>query len=266
MALKDVQARRDVRGIALDQVGISDLRCPISVLQPDGKWQRTVATACMSVDLPKRFKGTHMSRFVEVLETYRDEITGWKLHDILRDIQATLTARTARIDLRFPYFIERAAPVTGAKALMDYACSFAGTIEASCISLTLGVEVPVTSVCPCSKEISDYGAHNQRGTVSIKARPVDWAVDADRIVWLEDLIEVAEGSASCPVYPLLKRPDERYVTMKAYESPVFVEDIVRNAAVRLRDDPRIAWFAVSAKNAESIHHHDAFASVEMGEP
>jgi GTP cyclohydrolase I len=252
----------DARGIALDQVGVMDLRYPIVVLDREHERQHTIARLTMSVNLPHDFKGTHMSRFVEALNEHRGEITMRTLPALLDELKQRLNAESARVQVRFPYFVEKAAPQTGAKALMDYECCFIGETNGMNEDFVLRVEVPVTSLCPCSKEISEYGAHNQRGILSIDVRSATGKDGAPRIIWIEELIAVAENSASAPVYPLLKRPDERHVTMQAYDNPVFVEDMVRNVAVQLRDDERIAWFRVHALNHESIHNHGAFASVE----
>lgn len=250
--LEDVQNRTDHRLVPIEQVGVSDLRYPITVLDRAAESQRTVATITLSVGLPQDTKGTHMSRFVHVLERHRGEIKVRTLPDVPRDLKTTLEAEPARIEVCFPYFLERRAPVSGASALVDYQCSFLGEINGGEMDFVLGVDVPVTSLCPCSKAISEYGAHNQRGFVRIEIRSIE-------IVWIEELIDVAEASASTPVYALLKREDERHLTMPAYDNPVFVEDMVRDAAVRLREDARITWFRVRAENHESIHNHNAFA-------
>jgi GTP cyclohydrolase I len=255
LTIVDVQNRPDHRGIALDQVGVRDIRCPIVVLDRTAERQQTVATISMAVSLPHHFKGTHMSRFVEVLNEHRGEITIRTIPALLDDLKRRLNAERARVEVRFPYFLERTAPVSGATALMDYQCVFTGEANGAESDFVLAVEVPVTSLCPCSKEISEYGAHNQRGHVSIEVR-------SSALIWIEELIEVAESAASAPVYPLLKRVDERYVTMLAYDNPVFVEDMVRNAAVALERDQRIRWFRVQAVNQESIHNHSAFAQIE----
>lgn len=252
--LHDVQSQPDDREIAIEQVGVSQLRYPVTVLDRAAESQRTVATIALSVGLPHDAKGTHMSRFIQVLENHRGEITVRTLPALLADLKTTLDAESARIEVEFPYFLERCAPASGAKALMDYQCSFVAEANGCELDFVLGVAVPVSSVCPCSKAISEYGAHNQRGTIRLETRSAG-------IVWIEELIEVAEGSASSPVYALLKRSDERHLTMRAYENPVFVEDMVRNAAVRLKADPRILWFRVRAENQESIHNHNAFAQV-----
>lgn len=259
--MQDVQSLRDHRGLELDRVGVSGLCHPIVVLDRTTEKQRTVGTFSMSVSLPGEQKGTHMSRFVEVLNDHHGEVTMRTVPRILRDLRDRLDAGTARITVEFPYFLERAAPVSGARALMDYHCAFDGALHEGVDDFVLRVRVPVTSLCPCSKAISERGAHNQRGYITISLRS---ELDADgepRLVWIEELIEVAERSASAPVYPLLKRPDEAYVTVQAYDNPVFVEDMVRNVARRLQDDPRVAWFEVHAENHESIHNHAAFAQV-----
>lgn len=257
----DVQGRADDRGIPIDQVGVTDLRYPIVVLDRRNERQFTVAQISMSVALPHHFKGTHMSRFIEILNDHRGEITMWTLPDILGDLKGRLDAESARVEVRFPYFVEKNAPVSGARALMDYECWFVGEINGRRDDFVLGVKVPVKSLCPCSKEISDYGAHNQRGEISIETRSALAAEEKRELIWIEELIEVAERSGSAPVYPLLKRADERHVTMQAYDNPVFVEDMVRNVAAQLRVDERIQWFQVHAVNHESIHNHSAFAKI-----
>jgi GTP cyclohydrolase I len=256
--MEDVQNRHDKRGIPINKVGVSNLRYPIIVLDQSQEKQQTVARISMSVNLPHHFKGTHMSRFVEVLNEHHGDMTIWTLPKILHKLKKRLNAESAHIKLIFPYFIERSAPASGAKALMDYQCTFIGeTISGDGDEFILRVKVPVTSLCPCSKKISDYGAHNQRGevTIEVKCQP-------DQMIWIEEVVEIAEQSASAPVYALLKRPDERHVTMQAYDNPVFVEDIVRNVALRLQEDKRVVWFRVNAENYESIHNHNAFAMVE----
>lgn len=264
--MDDVQNHPDERRIAIDQVGVTDLRCPIVVLDRQFQQQQTVATITMSVNLPHHFKGTHMSRFVEVLNEHRGEVTMRTLPAILQELKQRLQAESARMKVAFPYFLERAAPASGARALMDYECSFMGDLNGAHADFVLGVHVPVTSLCPCSKAISDYGAHNQRGLISIEVRSTTSPTGEPELIWIEELVELAERSASAPVYPLLKRSDERHVTMQAYDNPVFVEDIVRNVAVRLQEDPRVAWFQVHVVNHESIHNHSAFARLEWRRP
>jgi GTP cyclohydrolase I len=256
--LRDVQNLGDERGLAIDYVGVSDLRYPIVVLDRKAESQHTVASISLSVGLPHCFKGTHMSRFIEVLHEHRGEVTVRTMPVILRALRERLEAETARVEVRFPYFIEKEAPVTGARGLMDYECAFKAEANGSLHDFVVEVRVPVTSLCPCSKAISDYGAHNQRGLITIEVR----SAPASEIVWIEELVAVAERAGSAPVYPLLKRADERHVTMQAYDNPVFVEDMVRGVAARLLEDPRITWFSVEAVNAESIHNHAAFARLE----
>lgn len=261
--IEDVQSRPDARRIPIDQVGVSDLRYPIVVLDRDHGRQHTIAQVSAAVSLPHHFKGTHMSRFIEVLDKHRGELTMRTLPAILCELKARLDAESALLTVRFPYFLERRAPVSGAAALMDYDCSFTGEANGGQVDFVLSIRVPVTSLCPCSKAISDYGAHNQRGYVTIEIRSADSPDGQPAIVWLEELIEIAERAASAPVYPLVKRVDERFITMQAYDNPVFVEDIVRAVAAELRADARIAWFRVHAVNHESIHHHNAFAELSM---
>jgi GTP cyclohydrolase I len=264
--VEDVQNRPDDRQVPIDQVGVCDLRYPITVLDLQRETQQTVARLTMSVSLPHHFKGTHMSRFIEVLNRHRGEVTMRTLPDMLRDLKKRLHAERAQMTVEFPYFLERSAPTSGARSLMEYECSFQAESNGVEETFALSVCVPVTSLCPCSKAISAYGAHNQRGYVTIEVRPVRQPGHEPALVWIEELVAVAEESASAPVYPLLKRADERHVTMQAYDNPVFVEDIVRGVAVRLQADPRVAWFRVRAVNHESIHAHNAFASVEWARP
>lgn len=262
LPLADVQNRQDLRGIAIDRVGVRDLRYPIIVMDRAQGQQHTVAQISLSVSLPHHFKGTHMSRFLEVMNEHRGEVTVASLPALLRDLRERLVAEAAQIKVQFPYFMERAAPVTAATGMMDYDCRFVGTLGEAELDFVLGVRIPVTSLCPCSKEISDYGAHNQRGHIDISLRTEPDASGHPQVVWIEEVVDLADSCASSPVYPLLKRPDERHVTMQAFDNPAFVEDIVRDVAVRLRQDPRINWFKVDVINQESIHNHNAFAEVE----
>lgn len=264
--MEDVQNRPDDRQVPIDQVGVCDLRYPITVLDRRLGAQQTVARLTMSVSLPHHFKGTHMSRFIEVLNRHRGEMTMRTLPEMLRELKQRLQAESARVEATFPYFLERAAPVSGARSLMEYETSFLAEANGGREDFVLGVRVPVTSLCPCSKSISDYGAHNQRGYVTVEVRGAHLPGQAPAFIWVEELIDVAEASASAPVYPLLKRRDERHVTMQAYDNPAFVEDLVRGVAVRLQADPRVAWFRARAVNHESIHAHNAFASVEWARP
>jgi GTP cyclohydrolase IB len=264
--LADIQSHLDEREVPIDRVGVADLRWPIVVLDRQQQRQPTVASVSMSVSLPHHFRGTHMSRFIEVLNGHRGELTMRTMPVILRELRERLEADSARMEVSFPYFLERVAPVSRASAVMDYNCSFVGESNPSGEDFVLGVNVPVTSLCPCSKAISDYGAHNQRGIVEVQVRSERGSDGELKLIWIEELVEVAETSASAPVYPLLKRADERHVTMHAYNHPAFVEDIVRNVAVRLRVDSRVAWFRVAVRNMESIHNHAAFAVVEWKRP
>lgn len=264
--MHDVQNHADTREVPIDKVGVCNLRYPIVVLDRCRESQGTTAALSMSVNLPHQFKGTHMSRFIEVLNRHRGEVTMRTLPLILEDLKTRLHARSAHIEVAFPYFLERCAPVSGAVALMDYQCQFTAEANGGTSKFMLSVVVPVTSLCPCSKAISDYGAHNQRGEVTLEVQPRQTADGGAAMIWIEELIDVAESSASSPVYALLKRPDERHVTMQAFDNPVFVEDIVRNAAIKLQADERVQWFRVRALNHESIHNHDAFAEIMWERP
>jgi len=262
--LEDVQGRPDDRQLPIGEVGISGLRYPVTAWDRENGSQATVAEVSMSVDLRADVKGAHLSRFVEVLEDSDVTLSPQAIPVILGNLQQRLAARRAGFSADFPFFIRRSAPVTGVTARMDYQCRLSGRSDGSGTVTTVGVRVPVTSVCPCSKAISDYGAHNQRGYITLRVRPRDEG-DGPVTVWAEDLIEIAEASASSPVFPLLKRPDERYVTMQAHDHPVFVEDMVRAAAGALSDDDRMTWFSVEAVNDESIHNHAAFARIDSAQ-
>ncbi len=309
--LTDVQNSKDGRGIAIDKVGIKNLHYPISVLDKAKSFQHTVADINMYVDLPHYFKGTHMSRFLEVLNEYRGEISIVNFPDILRKIKKVLNAGSASVEIEFPYFIEKTAPVSGKKSLMEYICYYNGTIKdgkaaapkqekaeingikrsvaikrseikvsaikgsefnsdpfiadkkestyAPCTDdesvIIIGVKVPINTLCPCSKEISKYGAHNQRGIVSV-------SIEFDKLIWFEDIIADVESCASSPIYSLLKREDERFLTEHAYENPMFVEDVARCVAGILKKNKNIKWFRVEAENFESIHNHNAYAMIE----
>lgn len=261
--LHDVQARPDDRGVALDEVGVRGLRYPLTVQEPDGTSQQTIADISMSVNLSPEVKGAHLSRFLEAMIDSGRELSIRSGYVLVAELTDRLEASAAAIEFRFPYFLERIAPVSGARALMDYQVGL--RVETSVDDgerCWVQVDVPIATVCPCSKEISDYGAHNQRGTAVIRVRPVREAgADNPLSAWVRDLIEVGEAGASSPLYPLLKRPDERYVTMQGYENPVFVEDVVRQAVCALKADPRVAWYSVEASTDESIHNHAAYAAV-----
>jgi len=253
--MPDMQQSRDDRNIAIDKVGVKDIRYPIVVQDKHHEEQHTVARVNMFVDLPHHFKGTHMSRFIEVLNLYHGEISVNNLETILAEMKKRLEAGSAHLELEFPYFIEKRAPASGARGLMEYQCRMLGILGEH-FDFVLEVSVPVTSLCPCSKEISERGAHNQRSMVNVKIRYRDH-------IWLEDLIEWVEGCASAPVYSLLKREDEKAVTEQAYDNPMFVEDMVRAITEKLKSVPEITWFQVQCENFESIHNHSAYAQVEF---
>ncbi len=256
--MKDVQNEPDHRNVAINKVGIKNLRYPVTVLDRDKGKQHTVAYINMYVDLPHECKGTHMSRFVELLHLFRPELSLKTFSDILTQMKSHLDARSAHIEVTFPFFIEKHAPVSRCAGLMDYTCRLVGSINSSKLDLVSEVQVPISSVCPCSREISARGAHNQRGMVHLRTR-------FKRFIWIEDMIELVEKTASCDVYSVLKRADEKYVTERGFSNPKFVEDIVRDIAVALKADKNITWFDVSVENFESIHNHNAYAYIASGE-
>ena len=257
--MKDIQSERDYRNVAINKVGIKDLRYPVTVLDRNRGKQHTVASINMYVDLPHEYKGTHMSRFVEMLHLFRPNIALKTFSEILTQMKEHLNAESAHIEVTFPYFIEKKAPVTHSPGLMDYTCRLVGSINsAGRVDLISEVIVPISSVCPCSKEISSDGAHNQRGMVHLRTR-------FKRFIWIEDMIELVERAASCEVYSVLKRSDEKYITEKGYYNPKFVEDIVRDIAVELKADKNITWFTVAVENFESIHNHNAYAFIAGGQ-
>ncbi|OIQ82161.1 GTP cyclohydrolase FolE2 [mine drainage metagenome] len=253
--IEDVQNTPDVRHLAIDKVGIKSIRHPVMVKDKTGGVQHTVAMFNMYVHLPHNFKGTHMSRFVEILNMNEREISIENFEGILREMVKRLEANSGHIEMTFPYFISKAAPISGVRSLLDYEVTFIGEIKNGDYQITVKVLVPVTSLCPCSKKISDYGAHNQRSHVTITARINDF-------IWVEDLIRVVEEQASSELYGLLKRPDEKYVTEHAYDNPKFVEDMVRDVAAQLNLDDRIDSYVVESENFESIHNHSAYALIE----
>jgi len=256
--MKDIQSQFDHRNIPIDKVGIKNLKYPITVLDRKNNFQHTVASINMYVDLPHNYKGTHMSRFVEMLHLFRPEVSLKKISVILEEMKKYLNAASANIEVTFPYFIEKKSPISKSVGLMDYMCRFLGSSDPSGkIDLVSVVVVPISSVCPCSKEISDVGAHNQRGQVMLSTR-------FKKFIWIEDMIELVEGTASCEVYSVLKRSDEKHVTETGYNNPKFVEDIVRDVAEKLKQDSNITWYSVSAENFESIHNHSAYASITSG--
>jgi GTP cyclohydrolase IB len=257
MALKDTQNERDDRNIAIDRVGVRALRFPLRIRDRDQQEQHTVALVSLAVDLPHQYKGTHMSRFVEALHAHGQVIDVKGITSLPRELLQKLNADSAHVEFRFPYFRSKAAPVTKVKGLLDYGVIFEVNVRGSGrIDFIATVEVPVATLCPCSKAISERGAHNQRGMVTFSVR-------FDQPIWLEDLIELVEASASCQLYSALKRPDEKFVTEAAYDNPVFVEDLVRNVAQKAKKHPHILWFKVEAENFESIHNHNAYAMIEQ---
>jgi GTP cyclohydrolase I len=252
--MRDVQKSRDTRNIPINKVGVKDISYPIVVMDKCRELQHTVARVNMYVDLPHHFKGTHMSRFIEVFNSYRENIGLNNMETILAKMKEKLGADCAHLEIEFPYFIEKKAPVSGAVSLMEYTCEFVGSLT-TVLDFVLGIKIPVTSLCPCSKELSRYGAHNQRSIVTLKVRYRDF-------VWIEDLVDIIETCGSSPVYSLLKRVDEKFVTERAYENPRFVEDIVREATLKLSEIDNITWFSVEVENFESIHKHSAYAAIE----
>jgi GTP cyclohydrolase I len=253
-ALKDTQSLVDTRNVRIDGVGIKDIKYPITIQTGSGLMQ-TAATLSMTVSLPANVKGTHMSRFVELLEEQEEVLDQNRFHSLVQEMLARLGADSGSVEMSFPYFTRKSAPVSGIKSLLDHEVCWTGDISSEGVySFSAQVKVPVTSLCPCSKSISKYGAHNQRSQISIKAR-LGGHMDMD------ELISIAESSSSCGVYGLLKRVDEKYVTERAYENPKFVEDLVRDLAIALDDDPRILGYIVEVENYESIHNHSAFAKI-----
>jgi len=252
----DVQNQEDHRNINIDKVGVKNIRYPLTVMDRENDFQHTVATINMYVNLPRKFKGTHMSRFIEILNEFYGHLDIREFSKILEAMQERLEAQSAHLEITFPYFIEKKSPVTDTTGLMEYGCRVIGSLDQrKGYDLIVEVNVPITTVCPCSREISNHGAHNQRGMARL-------AVRFRKFVWIEDLVRVVEEAASCEVYSLLKRPDEKYVTERGYENPKFVEDVVRDIAAQLKPDPNILWFQVDVENFESIHNHSAYAFIE----
>jgi GTP cyclohydrolase I len=254
--VKDVQNEPDHRKIDLTRVGIKGIRYPMNVLDRDNNSQATVATVNMYVHLPHRFKGTHMSRFVEALNDYCADLNLKTFFEMLDRIKKSLDAPAANLEIIFPYFMKKRAPVSGVPSMMEYTCQYIGEINGDERKLHIGVRVPVCTLCPCSKEISTQGAHNQRGIVSVTALFKEF-------FWIEEIIEIVESSASSDVFALLKREDEKFITEQAYSRPMFVEDVVREVTDKLAKDPRFTVFSVEAENFESIHNHNAYAYTEV---
>ena len=255
LAIPDVQNSEDTRQIAINKVGIKSIRHPIKVKDKSTGIQHTIAMFNMYVGLPHNFKGTHMSRFVEILNSHEREISVENFPAMLRDMVARLEAESGHIEMNFPYFINKTAPVSGVQSLLDYDVTFIGEITNGEIETSVKVVVPVTSLCPCSKKISERGAHNQRSHVTVTARTNDF-------MWIEELVQLVESEASCELFGLLKRPDEKFVTERAYDNPKFVEDMVRDVAARLNAEARVDAYIVESENFESIHNHSAYALIE----
>jgi GTP cyclohydrolase I len=253
--IEDVQSREDTRQIPINKVGIKDIRHPVRVRDRSMGEQHTIACFNMYVNLPHNFKGTHMSRFVEILNQHEREISVESFKEMLKEMAVRLEADSGHIEMRFPYFVNKKAPASGVESLMDYDVTFIGEVHNGVDDMTIKVVIPVTSLCPCSKKISDYGAHNQRSHVTVTARINDF-------VWVEEIIDLVEQEASCELYGLLKRPDEKQVTERAYDNPKFVEDMVRDVAARLNKEDRISAYVVESENFESIHNHSAYALIE----
>ncbi len=253
--IADVQNLADLRQIAINRVGIKGIRHPVKVQDKSVGVQHTIATFNMYVHLPHNFKGTHMSRFVEILNRHEREISVESYESILREMVKLLEAESGYIEMNFPYFVNKTAPISGVQSLLDYDVTLIGEMKDGKASVTMKVLVPVTSLCPCSKKISERGAHNQRSHVTITLR-------TNSFVWIEDVVAIAEKQASCELYGLLKRPDEKYVTERAYDNPKFVEDMVRDVAAVLNADTRVDAYIVESENFESIHNHSAYALIE----
>jgi GTP cyclohydrolase I len=253
--IEDVQGSADTRRIPINKVGIKDIFHPVRIQERSGREQHTVASFSMYVNLPHNFKGTHMSRFVEILNNHEREISVKSFRDMMTELTERLDAQAGHIEMSFPYFVNKRAPVSGVESLMDYQATMIGEHRDGQNIIWVQVVVPVTSLCPCSKKISDYGAHNQRSHVTIRAK-------VGGFIWLEELIELAEDEASCQLFGILKRPDEKWVTEQAYDNPKFVEDLVRDIAVRLNADERVRAYVVESENFESIHNHSAYAMIE----
>ena len=254
-AIADVQNSADTRHLAINRVGIKGIRHPVMVKDKSVGVQHTIATFNMYVHLPHNFKGTHMSRFVEILNEHEREISVESFGSILREMVEKLEAKSGYIEMSFPYFVNKAAPVSGVQSLLDYDVTFIGECNGDEPRFTMKVVVPVTSLCPCSKKISERGAHNQRSHVTLTLQTNDF-------IWVEDVIRIAEEQASCELFGLLKRPDEKFVTEHAYDNPKFVEDMVRDVATALNADNRVDAYIVESENFESIHNHSAYALIE----
>ena len=256
--MKDVQNLPDPRGIDIQQVGLKNVHIPVLIATKAGDYQQTLGEVTLSVNLPHAYKGTHLSRFMEVLVSWEEKpISGWELRSILKDLSTRLEAARSEISLRFRYFLPTFAPVSQSRSLLDYKCEFWGRLDRGRFDYRMGVEIPVVSLCPCSKTISEYGAHNQRAFIRAWIRFLP-----RQYLWLEEVISILAKEGSCPIYPLLKREDEKAVTEAAYDNPKFVEDILRDSVIALRNESRIRGFRLEVESFESIHNHSAFAKHE----
>jgi len=253
--IADVQNSKDTRHIPINKVGIKDIRHPVKVRDRSEGEQHTIANFNMYVNLPHDFKGTHMSRFVEILNNHEREISVKSFKEMLVEMAERLEAKSGHIEMSFPYFVNKTAPASGVQSLLDYEVAFIGEVHDGVTDLKIKIIVPVTSLCPCSKKISDYGAHNQRSHVTVTATIKEF-------IWVEELIDLVERQASCELYGLLKRPDEKIVTERAYDNPKFVEDMVRDVAAQLNSEERVSAYVVESENFESIHNHSAYALIE----
>lgn len=258
-SIEDVQNLPDIRQLAIDKVGIKAIRHPVKVKDKTGGAQHTVATFNMYVHLPHNFKGTHMSRFVEIINANEREISVENFQMILNEMANRLEAKSGHIEMTFLYFVNKSAPVSGVKSLLDYEVTFIGEVNNGQHEIQVKVLIPVTSLCPCSKKISAYGAHNQRSHVTV-------TIALKEFMWIEDMIAMVEAQASSQLYGLLKRPDEKYVTERAYDNPKFVEDMVRDIATVFNNEPRIKNYIVECENFESIHNHSAYACISSNNP
>jgi GTP cyclohydrolase IB len=253
VVLPDIQAQQDLRRVPIDRVGVTNVRYPVRIVDRHGNAQPTVATVNLFVELPHEEKGTHMSRFLETLNEHT-ELSADSIAELLVQLRERLDAPSAHAEIEFPYFVRKEAPVTGAAGMMEFTGGFRASAGWDADIVTT-LRAPVATLCPCSREISEFGAHNQRGTVDLQIRTTSG-------IGFDELIEIVESCASCALYPVLKRPDEKWVTERAYANPRFVEDLIREVAVAMRDDPRVIWYRIEVENHESIHAHNAFAALE----
>ncbi|MDO8586975.1 MAG: GTP cyclohydrolase FolE2 [Armatimonadota bacterium] len=253
--MKDIAISIDKRGVQIQRVGIKDLHVPLQIKERQGGFQHVLGNVSLSVELPHRYRGTHLSRLVETVFQWRDKpLSGREVRQILNQVGKKLDAEQAHMTVKFKYFVPKAAPVSHSESALDYDCEFTGAIGGDGFDFILGVEVPVTTLCPCSREISEYGAHNQRSIIRVRMRCA-----RDAWMWIEDLVSELERLGSSEVYPMLKRRDEKYVTEKAYLNPKFVEDVLRDVILFLRSDKRVLWYEAECENFESIHNHSAYA-------